>query len=63
MFERSTKLSLSANQKDLNLVEKKDLDHTIALVSASKNDNGIIGFLSEEEVDINKVSINKITFD
>ncbi|WP_203282126.1 restriction endonuclease subunit S [Metamycoplasma hominis] len=63
LFERSTKLSLSANQKDLNLVEKKDLDHTIALVSASKNDNGIIGFLSEEEVDINKVSINKITFD
>ena len=63
LFERSTKLAISMNQKDLNLLEDKDENHTIALISASRNGSGRVGYVDDSIVEKNKVSINKITFD
>ena len=63
IFDRSTKLALSANQKDLNLSEIKDDEHTIALISASRNGSGRVGYLENSIVDKQLVSTNKITFD
>ncbi len=63
LFERSTKLALSMNQKDLSLYDDKDEEHSIALISASRNGSGRVGYIENSIVDKNLVSINKITFD
>ena len=63
LFERSTKLAMCANQKDLNLVETFDEEHTIALISASRNGSGRVGYIEDYLVDKDKISINKLTFD
>ncbi len=63
LFERSTKLALSINQKDLNLSEVKDDEHRVALISASRNGSGRVGYVSNELLDENTISKNKITFD
>ena len=62
LFDRSTKLAISANQKDLNL-SKENFEGSIALISASRSGNGCVGYLDSQIVDSNKISINKITFD
>lgn len=63
LFERSTKLAISINQKDLNVCDKTDDDHQIALISASRNGSGRVGYIENDLVDEKNVSINKITFD
>lgn len=63
LFERSTKLALSINQKDLNIVEKKDNNHNVALISASSNGSGRVGYIENDLVDSKLISMNKITFD
>ena len=63
LFNRSTSLAMGANQKDLNLIEKKDDTHSVALISASRSGSGRVGYIEDGLVDDSKVSINKITFD
>ena len=63
LFERSTELALSVNQKDLNLNETKDEQHQIALISASRNESGRVGYVENDKVPSVIVSKNKITFD
>ena len=63
LFDRSTKLALGANQKDLNLVEQPDSEHSIALISASRSGSGRVGYVEDDLVDKNIISINKLTFD
>ena len=63
LFERSTKLAISTNQKDLNICEQKDDDHQIALISASRSGSGRVGYIENDLVDEKSISINKITFD
>lgn len=63
LFNRSTALAMGINQKELNLVDKKDDTHIVALISASRNGSGRVGYIEEGLVDNSKVSINKLTFD
>ena len=63
IFERSTKLAMGTNQKDLNLAKEKDNNHTVALISASRNGSGRVGYVETSLVDESKISINKLTFD
>lgn len=63
LFERSTTLAYKKNQKDLNLREFKESEDDIALISASRNDSGRVGYLSQTDVPKELVSINKLTFD
>lgn len=63
IFERSTVLAFKKNQKDLTLTEEKQNDSDIALISASRNGSGRVGYLSEKEVPQSLISVNKITFD
>ena len=63
LFDRSTKLALGANQKDLNLVEQPDSEHSIALISASRSGSGRVGYVEDDLVNKNIISINKLTFD
>ena len=63
IFERSTKLALSINQKDLNLVENKDNEHSVALISASRDGSGRVGYIENDLVKQELISKNKITFD
>ena len=63
IFERSTKLALSVNQKDLNLVENKDNEHSVALISASRDGSGRVGYIENDLVKQELISKNKITFD
>ena len=63
LFCRDTKLAHKKNQKDLDLSLSKDNEHNVALVSASRDGSGCVGYLSINDYDINQVSINKITFD
>ena len=63
IFERSTKLAFKKNQKDLSLSQIKNNETDIALISASRNGSGCVGYLEEKEVPLNLISINKITFD
>ena len=63
IFERSTKLALSVNQKDLNLFDKKDDNYSIALISASRDGSGRVGYIEKTLVKTELVSKNKITFD
>ena len=63
LFNRSTALAMGVNQKELNLVDKKDDTHIVALISASRNGSGRVGYIEEGLVDDSKVSINKLTFD
>ena len=63
LFERSTKLAIQKNQKELNLSSEKNTTHTVALISASRNDSGCAGYIQDDIIDDKKISINKITFD
>lgn len=63
LFERSTTLSLKKNLKNLDLSTKKDSNHKVALISASRNGSGCMGFLNQVDYDVNQVSTNKLTFD
>ena len=63
IFERSTKLALGQNQKSLTLNENKDDENNVALISASRNDSGRVGYIHLNKDDKKKVSINKLTFD
>ena len=63
LFERSTKLAIQKNQKELNLSSEKNTTHTVALISASRNDSACAGYIQDDIIDNKKISINKITFD
>ena len=63
IFERSTTLAFKKNQKDLTLTDEKQNDSDVALISASRNGSGRVGYLSEKEVPQDLISVNKITFD
>ena len=63
IFERSTALAFKKNQKDLTLTDEKQNDSDVALISASRNGSGRVGYLNEKEVPQHLISVNKITFD
>ena len=63
IFERSTKSALGESQKSLNIRENKDDEYTIALISASRNGSGRVGYIHLKNEDLEKVSKNKLTFD
>ena len=63
LFIRSTELALGKSQKELNLSEIKDAVYTIALISASRNGSGTVGYIECNSQNKNLVSKNKITFD
>ena len=62
LFERR-KLALAKSLKTLDLSELKTKDTDIALISASRNGSGCVGYLKLEDVNAKLISINKITFD
>lgn len=63
LFERSTKLAMGANQKDLNLAPEIDDSHQVALISASRTGSGRVGYIENGLVEQSAISTNKITFD
>ena len=63
LFDRDTSLALNKNQKDINLSDTKDNEHSVALISASSVGSGCVGFLENSDYEDSKVSNGKITFD
>ncbi len=59
LFERSTKLAFKKNIKDLELKSFKTNDNDIALISASRDGTGCVGYLDNSLVPNNIISRNK----
>ncbi|WP_406614717.1 hypothetical protein ACJA23_01745 [Mycoplasma corogypsi] len=60
LFDGSNQYPLT--QKEANIVDIKDTDHSVAAIAQSAKNNGIIGFISVDENNSEYITKNSMTF-